>query len=116
MEYLQNRAGLDVKNMDVSVSSVSFRQNEAEASVAFHAKGVTDPASSMNMRYVLEQKGGKWVVKGRAGGSEHGGELEPGAAIPPGHAPAGALPGVGSSLPTDHPPIQSGSSSPGAKK
>lgn len=88
-EYLANRAGLNMETMDLSVNSVSFRQNEAEAAVTFRAKGASDPAGSMQMRYTLEVKDGKWQVKGKAGGGEHGSQASPGAPLPPGHPPAG---------------------------
>jgi hypothetical protein len=42
------------------------------------------------MRYTLEQKGGKWVVKekAQAGGSPHGAAPNPGAGqLPAGHPP-----------------------------
>jgi hypothetical protein len=93
-EYLENRAGLDIKSMDVKISSVSFRAKEAEATVHFQAKGSTDPAGSMQMRYVLEQKDGKWVVKGRSGMSEHGSPSPGGGGgLPPGHPPTPATGG-----------------------
>lgn len=102
IEYLQNRSGLDVKAMDVRVANVSFRENEAEATVSFSAKGASDASNMMQMRYVLESKDGKWVVKGRSGGQGghgggaaggppgsggHGGEAP--SELPPGHPPAG---------------------------
>ncbi len=96
LEYLQNRSGLDVKAMDVSVANVSFRDKEADATVSFKAKGSTDASNTMQMQYVLEQQGGKWVVKGRSGGAGgHGGggmEAPAGGALPPGHPPAGSKP------------------------
>ncbi len=78
--------------MQIDISSVTFRQNEADAVVSFRAKGSNDPASGMQMAYKLELKGNRWVVKGRqdAGGSPHGGGAAmPGAQmpIPPGHPP-----------------------------
>lgn len=102
IEYLQNRSGLDIKAMDVNIANVSFRENEAEATVSFSAKGAADASNMMQMRYVLESKDGKWVVKGRSGGagghgsgapSGHGAMTpgaggEPPAALPPGHPPA----------------------------
>lgn len=97
LEYLQGRSGLDVKAMDVAISNVAFREKEADATVTFRAKGSTDESNAMRMQYVLEQQGGKWVVKGRSGGSGgHGGAMEPaapsGGALPPGHPPAGGKP------------------------
>lgn len=102
MEYLGSRPGLDLKSLDVQVSAISFRQGEADATVTVSAKGA-GPANSMEMRYVLESKGDKWVVKGRAGGSPHGGA-----------PPQGSAPGGGAALPPGHPPTDPGA--PGAHK
>ena len=93
MKYLASRQGLTA--MDVSVVSVSFRENEADATVHFQAKGSTNPASGIDMKYVLERHGNEWVVKGRSGmgqganphggmgGNPHGGTGMP--SLPPGH-------------------------------
>jgi hypothetical protein len=88
VQHLASRSGLDVSSMEVEVASVSFRGNEAEALVSFRAKGSTDPSAAMQMRYALESKGRKWLVKGRseAGGTPHGGQGQ-GGALPPGHPP-----------------------------
>lgn len=90
-EYLKTRSGITVDNMDITVTSVSFRQNEADALVSFSAKGAKDAANAMNMKYALEDKDGKWVVKGRSGGpSDHGNSAVPPAdpsRLPPGHPP-----------------------------
>ena len=89
-EYLAAKAGLSLDSMEMDVTSVTFRGNEADAQVTFRAKGSSDASNLMQMRYVLEQKDGKWTVKGRSGMSDHGG---PGAgstgtpAMPPGHPP-----------------------------
>lgn len=92
MEYLKTRQGLDLNAMDIRIASVSFRQNEAEATVFFQAKGSSDPRNSMQMRYVLEAKNGKWTVKGRSGASEHG--SGPSGMLPEGHPPTTAQPGA----------------------
>jgi hypothetical protein len=63
--YLSRKGGLSA--MDVSVTSVSFRENEADATVHFQAKGSTDAASGISMKYILERHGNEWVVKGRTG-------------------------------------------------
>jgi hypothetical protein len=103
ISHLAGRAGLDVGSMDVEVASVTFRGNEADATVSFRPKGSTDPASGMRMRYTLERQGSRWVVKskGEAGGTPHGagGALggdphgssaaPPGGELPPGHPPLG---------------------------
>jgi hypothetical protein len=98
MTYLSTKAGLSASSMDVSVTSVSFRQNEAEATVHFQARGSNDASSGITMKYVLERKGNEWVVKGRAGASSRGanphgngggmGMMPPPSgtpALPPGH-------------------------------
>ena len=92
MRYLAKRN--DLGAMEVSVASVQFRGNEADAKVHFQAKNNTSPAASMEMVYAMERKGDAWVVKGRsgagAGSNPHGGGALPssppeGSAMPPGH-------------------------------
>ena len=81
-------AKVNVSAMDVDVTSIAFKGNEADATVAFRAKGAA-PGSGLEMRYTLEQKSGKWVVKDKAeaGGSPHsaGAPASGGATLPPGH-------------------------------
>ena len=91
IDYLSTRKNLDLDltQMDLDVTAVSFRENEVDATVSFRPKG--SGAGGMNMRYTLERKGNQWVVKNKAdaGGSPHGaggppaGGGEP--ALPPGH-------------------------------
>ena len=110
MTYLSKRP--DLLSMDVNVTSVSYRQNEATATVRFQAKGNNSPGASMSMQYVLERKGDQWAVKGRAGGDNHGA-----AALPPdgsGGGSIGAMPNTApppgaptGALPPGHPPISS---------
>ena len=78
---------VNVGAMDVDVTSISFKGAEADATVSFRPKG--SKSGGMEMRYTLEQKSGKWVVKDKAqeGGSPHG-AMPPGAGgteMPPGH-------------------------------
>lgn len=102
-EYLATRSNLNVTSMNVAVTSVVFRQNEADAVVTFRAKG-ENPGPGMDIRYTLERNGGKWVVKNKAdsAGNPHGapskGMGEPGMSAP--GAPAGELP-------AGHPPMGS---------
>lgn len=94
LDYLSNRANLNIASMDVSVTSVVFRRDEADATVSFSAKG-SNGAGGMTMHYILERKGDRWAVKGRAdsgqnphggaGASPHGGGMPPSGALPPGH-------------------------------
>ena len=77
---------VNVAAMDVDVTSIAFKGEEADATVMFRAKG-SNQGAGMEMRYTLEQKSGKWVVKNKAeSGSPHGAMANPGgAAMPPGH-------------------------------
>ena len=97
MDYLATRQGLNIASMNVSVTSMVFRQNEADVTVVFTPKGAN--AQPMSIPYTLEKKGDRWVVKPRAGGgqSPHGGmgasPHSGGMGMPEGAgSPAGALP------------------------
>jgi hypothetical protein len=96
IDYLAGRQNLNVSSMNVNVTSVTFKENEADAMVAFAPKGAG--GQPVSIPYTLERKGNRWVVKPRAAGdSPHGGAMPPGAnphgAMPPGgEAPAGAMP------------------------
>jgi hypothetical protein len=91
LTYFSKRA--DLLSMDVSVTNVTYRDNQATATVHVQAKGSNIPGSGMDMRYLLERNGNDWVVKGRAGGEAHGTE---GTGMPPGHPAVqpGAQPGA----------------------
>lgn len=95
MKHLSQNTGLNLASMDVEVTSVTFKDNEADATVGFKPKG--GAASGMSMRYTLEKKGAEWIVKKKAD-SGMGGGHGMGGAMPPAEAPAGAMP-------ADHPPI-----------
>jgi hypothetical protein len=77
------KAGLNVKGMDVTLSSVQYNGKQADATVAITPKGGS-AAQGMSMKYHLEQQGSQWVVTGRAesSGSPHGKGAMPGAANP----------------------------------
>ncbi len=93
IDHLSSRPGLtiDINAMNIEVTSVSFRQNEADAAVSFRPKG--GAGAGMEMRYTLERKGDRWVVKGKAeaAGAPHGSAM--GGGMPTGHPPMGATPG-----------------------
>jgi len=99
IDYLSSRPNLNISSMNVQVTAVVFRKDEADATVSFSPKGSNAAAGGMTMRYVLEKKGDRWVVKGRAdsgqnphgeaGANPHGGGMVPGDA---GAAPSGTLP------------------------
>lgn len=114
MDYLAQRSNLNISAMQVDVTAVSFRQNEADAVVSFRPKGAV--GGGMQMRYTLERKGDRWMVKGhgqtQAGQSPHGmgqmpaggqgmggppppaGENRGGSGLPPGHPMVGNPPGA----------------------
>lgn len=86
VKYLAQRP--DLATMEVTLSGVSFRQDEADATVYLQAQGGPAAGGGMQMKYVLERKGNEWVVKPRSGsvprsGNPHG--AGGGATIPPGH-------------------------------
>jgi hypothetical protein len=86
MTYLAKRS--DLSAMDVSIASVSFRGDEADATVHFQAKNTTGAGTGLDMKYILERSGNQWVVKGRHGGMGAGanphGDMS-GSGLPPGH-------------------------------
>ena len=97
IDYLSSRPGLNVGSMTVNVTSVIFRKDEADATVSFVPKG-SGASAGMTIRYVLELKGNRWVVKPRAnaGNNPHGasGPNPHGSTMPApdGGSPAGTLP------------------------
>jgi outer membrane murein-binding lipoprotein Lpp len=107
MTYLAKRA--DLLAMDVNVTSVSFRQDEATAQVHFQAKGNSSPAAGMNMEYVLDRKDGQWVVRGRTGaGAAHGASGPAVNSVPGQGTLPGSLDGM-PALPPGHPSVSSDS-------
>ncbi len=100
IDYLSSKSDLNISQMQVDVSSVSFRQDEADVVVSFRPKGGGADAG-MQMRYTLERKGNRWVVKGKGAGPHSqmpggaqgmGKQAAPGGELPPGHPPMGASP------------------------
>ena len=88
LDYLKSRGniGLNMDAMDIQVSTVSFREKEADAKVEFVPKG--GPAGSgMSMSYKLERDGDKWVVKSKAMSGVPGGAGGAIPELPPGHVP-----------------------------
>jgi hypothetical protein len=82
-------AGFSNQNMDVSLASLQFNGDKADAVVQIAPKGANHE-QGMQMRYSLQQKGSRWVVVGRGDtGAGHGGAIAPGAANPHG---GGAMP------------------------
>jgi len=108
IEHLSDKTGLDLKSMDVEVSSVTFDGDVADATVSFKPKGSDAPEAAMQMKYKLERKGSHWVVTGKSGatGVPHGGGM---GAPPAGGArnPHQAAPPSGE-MPSGHPPVNKG--------
>lgn len=104
IDYLSKRSDLALSQLDVNVSAVSFRENEADATVTISPKG--GATQGMQIKYTLERQGDRWVVKGRGKGQEgHGGGMQGGMGqMPPGHPPTGASPQGGQQMPPNHPP------------
>ena len=92
IDHLAKRSDLNMTSMNVVVTAVDFRGDQAEATVSFAPKG-GDASQGMSMRYTLERQGNRWAVKGRADSAQgaHGqGTLPPAAPsadLPPGHPP-----------------------------
>lgn len=90
IQRLQQSSGLNLKDLDVTTTSVTFDKNLAYATVAFHSKSDPSVNSGMSMKYTLEKRSGKWAVVGVADSQGHGlaGSKPAGASqLPPGHPP-----------------------------
>ncbi len=104
LKYLSTRQGL--VDMDVTVTSVSFQADRADATVHFQAKGNTSAGAGLDMKYVLLRKGAAWVVQSREGnGAAHGSQMPSDSRIPSGHPGMPASPGT--QLPPGHPAVPS---------
>ena len=90
MKHLASMQGLNVPNMEITVTQFSVNGNQATAQVEIRAKSGENSGGTMNLSYNLEKRGDEWaLVKGEpAGGTiQHTapGEMPPGGALPPGH-------------------------------
>ncbi len=117
VDHLTKNTGLDVNSMKIDVTSVQYRGNEADATVSFQPKNM--PGGGMSIKYTLESKGNKWLVKKKAGsgmgGAHPGAEMPGGAAgqMPPGHPSTGDQPS--GALPPGHPSMGSQPETPAKK-
>ena len=113
LDYLSQKAGMNVAAMEINLTSVKINGNQADATVTFAAKGST--SAQMTMQYHLEQKDNKWIVVGRQDSGQHTatpppGAMPPAGAMPPGENPHGggamAAPGAPGKMPApeDLPP------------
>lgn len=90
LDRLQTRSGLDLNSLDITTTHVSFEQDMAYATVAFHPKGNSGVDSGMTMKYTLEARGGRWIVVGvgdSKGSPLTGQPAQNGGSLPPGHPP-----------------------------
>ena len=86
VDHLNKNTGLDLKAMDVDIRDVTFKGNQATASVAFKPK--SSPDAGMTMNYTLERQGknglfsrkreapatpARWVLAGGCESSSAGG-------------------------------------------
>lgn len=108
IDYLAARTNLNMSSMDVNVTAVTFKGNEADATVSFAPRGAAAAGQGMSMRYTLERQGSRWVVKGRGDSGDHGRGMgadpaNPHSAMPPMPGGSGASPS--GDLPPGHPPV-----------
>jgi hypothetical protein len=93
LSRLQDHSGLDLKNLDVNITTLTFDKNTANATVFFHPKNDSKLDGGMTMKYTLTERDGKWVVASVADSQGHG---------MPGASPAGST-----DLPPGHPALDS---------
>jgi hypothetical protein len=96
IDYLSQKAGMNVKGMDINLTNPKFNGNQADVTVTFGVKGTGQVA--MTKGYHLEMQGANWVVVGSQSGDEHG-KMAPDAGAMPGGAGApnphaGGMPGA----------------------
>jgi hypothetical protein len=92
LDYLSQKAGMNVAAMDINLTSVKINGNQADTTVTFAAKGTK--TAQMTMQYHLEQKDNKWTVVGRQDSGQHGATQAPAGDSPHSAAGAGAAPGA----------------------
>jgi hypothetical protein len=76
MDYLATRPGLNLSQMDVTITKVNVDGNRADADVSFKVKD-GGPLTGMQMHYSLVREGDRWKVQSGPGG-------HPGSGSPPG--------------------------------
>ncbi len=97
LSRLQDHSGLDLKNLDVNVTALTFDKDKANATVFFHPKSDSKLDGGMTMKYTLTERDGKWVVASVADSQ--------------GHGVAGSAPAGSTELPPGHPSLDSRSPS-----
>jgi hypothetical protein len=96
IDYL-SKSGFNVAGMDIKVTSVEFKGDQADMAVGVTPKGQSG-GPSMPFSYHLEHQNNKWVVVGHSNSAGHGAEAAPGGsggANPHGGAMPPAMSGAG---------------------
>ena len=88
LKRLESHSGLDLKNLDVTTTQVTFDKNMAYATVAFHPKDDPNVNSGLVMKYTLHEHDGAWEVTNV--GDAHGGRMGRAAEMPSGHPQVGS--------------------------
>lgn len=85
IQQRKGATGVDPGLVETTVSAVSFGKDSARADVSFGVKSAPG-AGGMNMTYVLQRQGSKWVVTGRqmSGANPHGAQGMPESPTTPG--------------------------------
>ena len=96
IRHLASVQGLNVPNMEVTVTQLSVTGNQATAQVEIRAKNGDNSAGTMNLSYNMEKRGDEWVV---LKGAPAGGTLQ--------HPAPGDMPSGSGSLPPGHPAMGS---------
>jgi hypothetical protein len=112
VKHIAGMKGLNVNNMNITVTKATITGDKAHADVEIRAKNGDSGAPAMQVAYELQKQGEEWVVlKGQAtGGMQHptagempAGNLPPGN-LPPGHPTTG---GANGQMPPNHPDFNS---------
>jgi hypothetical protein len=103
VKHIAAMQGLNVNNMNITVTQTNIHGDTADASVEIRAKNGDASAPPMQLSYQMQKQGQEWVViKGQpTGGMQHpsAGEAPPQVDLPPGHPSTN---GTGQ-MPANHP-------------
>ena len=110
MKHIAGMNGMNVNNMNVTVTQATINGDKAQANVDIRAKNADPNAPAMQLVYQLQKHREESVgVKGEpAGGVQHfsPGDIPP-ASLPPGHAKPSGTSGAGGQMPSAHPDFNS---------
>ena len=107
LKHIAAMNGLNVNNMNVTVTQTNVHGDTADATVEIRAKNSDPGAPPMQLTYQMQKQGDEWVVlKGQpTGGMQHPAPGEnPQVELPPGHPSAS---GTSGQMPADHPDFNS---------